>query len=248
MKKALIALGIVILVLGALYARDVRNVKADIYGSSLVGWWTLDSGAATDYSGHGNTGTLAGGPTAVQGKLAQAIFINGGNQYVSAPNSSSLDIPTNGSVTMCAWVNLTAYPSAGDDFAEIVAKRSGATYAYGINFRTVGGNWFQVFTQGSSGIQNFTTYVLPLGKWTHVCGVISGSPTALYINGQLYGTLGTGGGVLSTSDPLAIGNIVDNSEPFTGAIDDVRVYNRALTASDVAQLYYMGASNHGEAF
>jgi hypothetical protein len=183
---------------------------------------------------------LINNPTWVQGKTGHALsFI--GTQFVSVPNSSSLNLPAGSAVTMCAWVYSTT--GSTGSYQGIMAKRTafGGPYDYGINFIT---NQFQVYTQGNSGIVGFN-YNLPVNTWTHVCGVISSGPTALYINGALFGTSGSGGGVMADPSIFQIGDSYgDNNggyEVFNGIIQDVYVYGRALTASEIAELYNKNA-------
>ncbi len=229
--------------LSAAEIAKLYNSGASLYkppnNLGLVGYWSFDdatSTKATDFSGNGNVGTLSGSnlPAWVSGKKGNALNFNGTDSYVDAGNASSLDIPTGGSVTMCAWVYDTTGSVGG--FQGLLAKR-GSNYAYGINFIT---NNFQVYTSGASGIQAFT-YNLPAQQWTHICGVISGSPTALYVNGALFGTAGSGGGVSSITDHLWIGSSNAATEIFNGKVDDVRIYNRALSASEIAALYGSGS-------
>jgi len=206
----------------------------------LMGRWDLNEGSGTiahDTSGNANTGTLINGPTWVQGKNSQALSFNGSSQYVSVPNSSSLNLPAASAVTMCAWVYSTS--GSTGSYQGIMAKRTafGGPYDYGINFIT---GQFQVYTQGKSGIIGFN-YDLPVKTWTHVCGVISSGPTALYINGALFGSAGSGGGVMSDNSIFQIGGSYSDTnggnEVFNGIIQDVYVYDRALSASEIASLY-----------
>ena len=205
--------------------------------TGLVGWWRLNESLGTtaaDSSGNGNTGILVNSPRWTTGKIGNAVTTTNG--YVNCGTGSSLDLANGSAVSMCAWVNPSSFPGG---FEGIMAKRTGS-YAYGINFN--GGN-FQVYTSGGSGIQIFS-YTLPLGVWTHICGIMSSSPTELYVNGALNATLGSGGGVQSnSSDPFVIGQSGTVAEIFVGSIDDVRIYNRVLTAGDVAQLYKTGPRN-----
>lgn len=213
----------------------------------LIGYWSFDDGTSTlahDFSGNTNNGTLTNGPTWINGKRSRALDFDGTNDYVVAQHSTTLDIPTGGSVTMCAWVFLRSLPSD----TSIMAKRDdtlGTPYAYGINSHA---GSLQVYTSGSSGVQAFS-YTLPLNIWKHVCGVISSSPTKLYIDGSLFDSLGSGGGVASNSAPLLIGatqySSVNIQEFLPGKIDEVRVYNRALSATEVASLYKTGAARIG---
>lgn len=229
------------------------TAQADIT-TGLVGWWKLDEGTSTsaaDSSGNANTGTLQGGASWVTpGKIGQAgvSLSSGSSQYVQVANSSSLNIGT-GAVTMCAWVyQFTAI--VGASYRSVMAKRDdslGTAYAYGINYGQPNPGNFQVYTSGTSGIAQFT-YSPPVNNWEHMCAIMSSSPTQLYINGILFATAsGNSGGIATNTASFHIGS----SDPpgtaiefFNGQEDDVRIYSRALTASDIYQLYqYTGYDN-----
>lgn len=205
-----------------------------IGGTSLVGWWTLNStnaGVAEDSSGFGNTGFLTNSPAIASGRIGASYlfsssFVNCGAVY----NPSS-----GGSVTMSAWVNAS---SIAPSFRGVVAKRTGpASYCYAINMNNA---TVQVYTGGSSGVQSFA-YALPTNQWVMLTGVISSQPTAFYTNGVLFGTAGSGGGLnADIGGYVMIGTSINanpSAEYFIGSIDDVRIYNRALTAAEIKQLY-----------
>jgi prepilin-type N-terminal cleavage/methylation domain-containing protein len=216
------------------------DVVGNNVGSAPGGWWGMDEGTASttvDLSGNGNNGTWNGtaagtnGTYYAQGKVGPwAGYFNGGNDYININNSPSLNFTS--AVTMCAWIYPTVTP-ATSTYEGIFAKRLGSNYAYGINYNAT---TFQIYTSGSSGIQPFT-YTPPVNVWTHICGVISSSPTALYTNGILFGILGSGGGLSINTFNLTIGASYAGYEPFTGLIDDVRVYNRALSAVEIQSMY-----------
>jgi len=225
--------------------------------NGLVGHWTFDGKnigpAIMDISSSYATGSLVLGSTGNTatttrpGRLGQGLALDGVSDYVDFGNASSLDISTGGSITMCSWI----YSNTGTvtTWQGIIAKRDdalGSPYAYGINFANNSGIKFQVYTSGTSGIQSFA-YTVPLKKWVHFCGIISNNPTALYINGSLFGTSGSGGGVASNAARFKISKSSDTgvyAEYFNGLIDDVRVYNRALSAGEVSRLYNLGATTH----
>ena len=157
-----------------------------------------------------------------------ATVLDGTNDFILVPNSTSLNRSVSSTVTMEAWVYPTASPSG---WTSIMAKRDGANYAYGINYNVA--DQFQVYT--TSGIKNFS-YTLPLNTWTHVAGVIDSSQTRLYINGKLTGSAaGSGVGYSGTQD-FTIGSSGSNSgsgtELFTGRIDEVRISGSAKYSSD----------------
>lgn len=240
-----LALGVALLMTGpkpdvaqAVSSASPSPSSAD-YTTGLVGWWKLDDGSgstALDSSGAGNTGTLVGSTAwTPSGKINGALGLSGG--AVDAGNAASLSVSA---VTMCAWVNSSA--TNDTNWHGIMAKRDDSQnppWAYGINFNKTYG-YFQVYTAGSGGVQNFAGYVLPDNTWTHICGVIDNTGTSLYVNGSLFGKQGTGG--LATNPAhLFLGSSGGTSgspiEQFYGTIDDARVYNRALTATDIAGLY-----------
>lgn len=93
------------LVLGAVLTLTGVAGAAD---PNLLGWWTFDDGAGTtaaDSSGHGDDGTLRGGPQWIAGQLGGALSFNGGSTYVEIPYSSAYDKPSQ--LTLAAWVNPT---------------------------------------------------------------------------------------------------------------------------------------------
>ena len=176
-------------------------------------------------------------PLEVQSGLTQVGNFNGASSNILIGNSNSLNIATGGSVTMCAWAYSNTGSSAG--WQGLMAKRT-STYSYGINFMT---GSLQVYTSGSSGVESFN-YNLPAMKWTFICGVISPSPTALYVNGGLFGTAGPGGGVSQSNlNAFAIGSSGNiGAEFFNGLISNAQIYNAALNANQVQQLYQEGIS------
>lgn len=236
MKKTLLTMLVLIGLCGA------YSVNANIYGSSLVSWWTLDSGAAADKSGNGNNGTLVNAPTAVTGKLAQALSFNGSTQYVLGSNGI-----TTSPLTMCGWFKYTSGVVALADLSTGTANWDG--WYIQVN----GGNWFfeavsnQNFGAGAVGA------TARVGSWDFVCGVVTNdSSRTIYVNGVAGGTDTSAITPVIGSQKLSIGASVRGAgnidNYFNGAIDDVRLYNRALIIGDIRQLYYQGFSKHGNVF
>ena len=224
--------------------------------SNLVGWWQFDEGSgssASDSSGNGNTGTLVNSPTWVAGQINDALQFNGTSQYVSIPNSTSLASPaTNDSISVSVWLKLSSNNSS---FREIVRKANGST------------GWFLVVntsnkiafsTSAASGEYTGGYADSADNLWHLVTATFDGTTINLYQDGVLQ-TSYAGGAVSSDSDPIGIASLGNGSAQFLGAaIDDVRVYSRALSATDVAQLYQyqafggsaaeMRSSNYGIQF
>ncbi|MEK7398027.1 MAG: LamG domain-containing protein [Candidatus Poribacteria bacterium] len=236
MKARFLLIGLVVLFVGGMLA---NSAHAAIDPKTIVGLWLFDEGSgniATDTSGNKNNGNFTGSPKWVAGKFGKALQLDGSSASVDCGNTASLDIPTNNAVTMVAWVNSAVGSLAS--WQGLMAKRSG-NYSYGINFVT--GN-FQVYSSSASGVQGWG-YNLPKGEWTHLVGIMSKSPTELYVNGELNGGAGKGpgGGALSnTANLFRIGASGSIGEYFNGIVDDVAVFNVALSAADIKNIFSKG--------
>ncbi len=214
-------------------------------GEGLMGWWTMDEGSGTtanDSSGNGNTGTWSGTgqhATTTSKVGSGAGQFNGSNDYIDAGNRSSLDL-TGSQVSFSAWIKSTNV-NAG------YAAVGGKNYGYLLSFQDIlGTTRWRVRTSG--GIQGATgSTELQNNTWYLVTGTYDGSTARLYINGLQDAAISVSGGNLLSQNydfvigtfqadcaltPTCVGNYY-----FPGLIDDVRVYSRTLTASEIAALY-----------
>jgi len=205
--------------------------------SGLVAGYALDEGVgptAADVTGHGLTGTLAGATWTTAGKYGAGLSFNGTSGYVELGNPALLQ--TTGSMTWSGWVNAAANP--GDD-GQIIAKSDDNTGWQLKSSPDTGPHTFGIAITGSGGtrVQRYSTTVRALNTWYHVAGVYdAGARTLdLYVNGAL------DNGVLSGTVPAAqvIPGVNVNlgrrtgGYHFNGRIDDVRIYDRALTAAEL---------------
>ena len=249
--------------IATLYTMGTATVNAStnaLNTNGLVGEWSFDgkqtvwtsSSAATtlDTSGNNNTGTLTNmsqSTSPVPGKIGQALNFDGSNDYINMGNPAALQITTT-ALTLCAWVKVNAWNAPGS-WPSIISKTdSSSPYGgYQLNIDAevgqrfgggvaVGTTWYSYRTN-----TNLSTNVL-----YHMCQVYNNVDVRMYVNGVL------------DSTPVAVtGNIRNNAtanlslgrnEGFptnayvNGLIDDVRVYNRALSAGEVADLYTMGTT------
>ena len=139
-------------------------------------------------------------------------------------DSSSLDL-TN-AVTLEAWV----YPSVNTGWRTIMMKELDAIYylyaSSATNRPGVGVN--------IGGYQEiFGTSTLPLNTWSHVAGTYNGATLRVYVNGVQVASKAQSGTLLRTTSPLRIGANTQWGEYFGGRIDEVRIYNRALTQAEI---------------
>ncbi len=212
--------------------------------NGLVGWWKLDDGTGTsaiDSSGSGNTGTLNNGPGWVDGRKGRAVALDGTNDYISM-GTSALTSVDNSDKTVSAWIRKTANSQKG-----IVDKdfdSGGSNYGgWGLWTQSNGKLWW--WTHPSKDLLDNGSQTIALGEWTHVAITWSNSSQTarFYINGTLNSTQ-TDNTIVekaSGSADLEIGDLRNHLNggqfAFDGSIDDVRVYNRALSASEITALY-----------
>ncbi|MCB9988797.1 MAG: DUF1566 domain-containing protein [Rhodospirillales bacterium] len=230
------------------YGLAVRCVRKGSPGgnlsSGLVGYWKLDETSGTiaaDSSGNGNNGTMAGGLDAtndsVTGKIGTALDFDGTDDYIDTNNNSSLDDLSN--LTYAAWIKgsgaiLTKKSNPG-------GNESFQSWPTGITF--VVANSF-----GSSAGTAKSIDVASADTWNHVVGTYDRSgdkKLRIYLNGTEVNyseqdTL-TFSLDLDFNFDFQIGwNEFSGGSNFTGSIDDVRIYNRALSSSEIGQLYCQG--------
>jgi len=226
----------------ALYQSGEAKIKAPT-NNGLVGYWKFDEGAgvkAIDYSGNNNTGAITGA-TWTSGKLGKGLSFNGVNDYIDA---GTFD-PSTGNLTVSAWVY---WKGGNSDWQQIITKRdnwsaSGMRWQFGIT--SPSSPWPLGFDTYSLPTINFGIGLLGTNQWIHVVAVKSGTTVTLYQNGAISGTPETGFSFDSgTTAHVVIGaeSITSTGETFNGLIDDVRVYNRALTQSEITTLYQAGAT------
>ncbi|MBU6232465.1 hypothetical protein KGP36_07565 [Patescibacteria group bacterium] len=196
----------------------------------LVGWWKLDDGSGTtaaDSSGNGNTGTLVNGPTWTTGKIGGALRFDGMN-YVSTPNT--VTVPA--SFTFSMW-----FKSIG----AILGSGTVIGWSYrGFTFFYSNPHKISFSVDGSYYDGAIATVNVDDGQWHMITGTYSsGGTPQLFIDGSL-NKISTQTQFNSSNDRFMIGS--DNGTGFgyggvPATLDDVRVYNRALSAAEVQSLY-----------
>lgn len=206
----------------------------------LVGYWSLNDGVGTkagDSSGNGNTGTITGA-TWTDGKHGKALsFANTG--YVSLGSATACSVATK---TISFW----AKPTATETYDMIFSNQTGNYY---ITFSS-GNNLFVSYIDATPTQRAFVlaSGIVSIGTWAHytVTFQVSGNNVIIsaYKNGSFVNSVThTDGYSTSIGSSFLIGAFTSsgNTYSFQGALDDLRVYNRALTAPQVSALYGAGA-------
>ena len=206
---------------------------------TLVAHWKFDetTGAvAADASGYANNGTLTSGPAWTGGKQANALAFDGIDDYVLVNHSGSLAIGQNNADFSAAFfLNLrqgtTGLWRSLIHKGAINDERTFGIWAFNTDNRLA----YQVSTSAAWVESGTSAAQIPLNQWVHIAFVKSGNAIRLYINGVLDSQRTLNGSVIGNSGPLYIGK-----DPWhSGAdslMDDVRIYNRALSASEIATL------------
>jgi hypothetical protein len=208
----------------------------------LIGYWKLDEtvvGTAADSSGYGNTGTHTGTPSlsaSVPSSLTfsdgRSVSLNGTSQYVSLGNPSTLNFA--GQITIAAWVFNTNSTGTTD----IVAHGYTTSPSAEVYLRIVDGRYDCGCWNGTgSYLANFTPSVSDVNSWVQLTCTYDGAAWNLYRNGTLVNSSTTANGSMTVTDNWAIGaRGAGDQRFFSGNIDDVRIYNRALTATEAAAI------------
>lgn len=216
---------------------------------SCVGYWKFDeaSGNIKDWSGNGNTGTAYNLTYSQQGKFGNSCSLNGITSYINCGNGSSLDIT--GAITIEIWVK--SLENSATLFQGIVAKSNlnGAELGWLISKRIDNKFYFQ--TTPNYPRLDLTTYsniAYTDNSWHHIVGVRQLDGTNfIYMDGTKQIASRTGSTIVSVNYPLVIGTgysdlPLNNTylQIFNGTIDDVRIYNRALSAQEIKRHYMVG--------
>lgn len=218
------------------------DISVTFTSSSQVSYWKFDEGTgstASDSLGY-NDGTVIGASW-VTGLLGGALNFDGNGDYVDVGNNISLEINiTNSDVTISAWV----YPKALANYEPvfIADDNDGAYYGYMLMITPNGNVWLSYGDGMGAGLSNRRTKTgttsLQINNWYHVVGVIRGATDmSIFIDGiDDAGTYsGSGGNISYSSASASIGRVrfgtLDNE--FAGIIDEVMVFNRALTEGEV---------------
>jgi hypothetical protein len=197
----------------------------------LIGWWKFDEkdgNIAADSSGNGNNGTLIGNPKwqPQGGKIGGAIELSGKGDYVKIANESAFDITNQ--ITISAWVNIRSIPQ---EWTAIITKGDAAW--------RISTEHFDNMIHFGVGHYDFLKSKgrLSFNQWHHILCVNEGQKISIYFDGKLDESKSRHGAMGTNKFPVCIGENAERPNRFfDGLIDDVRVYNYALSESEIAAL------------
>ncbi len=238
----------------SLYSRSTNKISMNTgqYSNSsltsgLIGHWTFDgpdttSTTATDRGSGGNNGTLTNmtfSQAQRPGIHGQALVFDGSNDYVKIANANAGPLTTigTGDFTIAYWASITGT----NTFRWVIGNWSDTGILLGLHSNDVG--TFGGYVGDSSDVRS--SFDIPHdGTWHHYVLTRTSGTIAFIVDGQsssLAQGTATKTGTLSANAETRIGDRPTiSSQPWLGGVDDVRIYNRALSATEITQLYNLG--------
>jgi len=217
------------------YFASTAQIPSYVPTNGLVGWWPFN-GNANDESGNGNNGTVNGAALALDrfGNENKAYYFNG-HSSITANSSNEISNNINNELSISVWFKLNSYFNGRtSDFSPLISKDGPYWHQYQSFISSTGiGFWGPNIYQGASS-------QIDLNNWYNIVTVFKNGMIKFYTNNVLVGTVidqVTGlqpcsGSVLEMGMDMA-----NQVEYLNGELDDVAIYNRALTQEEITQLY-----------
>ncbi len=225
------------------YSGNNSNISNSIkLKNKEMGYWNMDSDSITgnsifDLSDFGQTGTLFNSPVSVPGKMNEALDFSGGNKYIEISVKQNLNIEMN--ITLSAWIK---WNGANSETEQVIVGRDEG-WKFSIN--NSGQLGFYAPNKGElpyTAGWTRTDGSIPQNSWVLATMTYNGRETNIYIDSlkkvceKVYGKLDT------SSTNICIGSLNDSTGSFNGCIDDVKIYNYALTKEEVKDLFMIPTS------
>lgn len=229
------------------------QVPSYVPTNGLVGYWPFN-GNANDVSTNANNGTVNGATLTTDrfGNLNSAYSFDGVNNLISVPNSSSLNLTSSATFSLWVKVNQLNFDSGSNDYSarlidkSIVNTTNGYLIDYNHRITSSNTNYPNQCTNGSSRVRNITGNSIMLTdcysnylNWSYIVVAFNLGEVKTYINGMLNSTFTSNTTSISTTTlPLIFGHQTSgNSNVLNGKLDDIGIWNRALTADEISNLY-----------
>jgi hypothetical protein len=219
----------------AFYLTIILHAQVPSYvpSNGLVAWYPFN-GNANDESGNGNNGINNGATLTIDrnGNANKAFAFNGTSNYIDVSDNNTLDLVS--TFTISGWYNTTATSA---NLYTLVGKsrdNSGGTgyvLAYGIPSSTLSLNW------GPNIVLNIPSTIYSSG-WHFMVGTSDGSNIKIYMDSVMIQSMSTSPSLINSTSSLNIGR--ENSilgRYFLGKLDDIGIWNRALTQTEITKLY-----------
>src|SRR5581483_10684350 len=182
-------------------------------------------GTTADLSGNGNTATLVNARWVRDGRFGGAIVFNGTSSRVVVPDSPSLDVTAG--MTLEAWVRPASFARS----EPVIVKDSSSGYAWGLGVANgIATSYARTTSLATAGGNSS----LKTRSWTFVAATYDGTTLRVYVNGNQTAAAPQTGSLVQSNGSLSIGGDSVLGNWFAGAIDNVRIYNRPLSATELS--------------
>ena len=230
------------------------EAQQTVPSGNIAAYWPLDSFAAPttpDISGNNNTATATGTPTLVEGVYGNGLNFTG-TQFLSVPDANTLDVGSN-SFTVALWIKPTNMTAVNRVFNKWSAVGNGAGILFDINAGVAGsfvaGNLRFRVSDATTNLDIVTTGAITGNTWQHIVGTVNRATGQhrMFVNGAQVGTTTTVPGALGSLDvidEIQIGEL-NGANRFSGIMDEIIFYSRALSNTEVYDLFAGGAATIG---
>ena len=224
------------------YGELISNVELPAtpsYPTPMTRWsFNEGSGCTLNDLYGGNNGLLKNNcptvaPSWIVGKISNGLSFNGISNNILVDNSANLNFTT--SMSVSAWIKWNINPSTGAAYATIINKNGDSQYRLQHNGTNTKFEFGIKTNTGGTYVTSTTTPVVDV--WYHLVGTWDGNLVKIYVNGVLQQTGTRGGSIPGSSAPLKIGSSSLDARWFNGIIDEVNLWDRALTQEEVTQVY-----------
>jgi hypothetical protein len=212
-------------------ALPVSEIQRDMT-TPVTGWlvaaYSFDAQTGptvTDDAGRSLTGTISGAAWTASGRFGGALQFDGVDDWMTVADSSWLDVGRE--ITLEAWV----YPTAAGGSRNVLIKEAAESYTYALYADGLIGPSAGATT--GSNASATTPTALALDTWSHLAATYDGATLRLFVNGDAVASTPVTGLIAISSEPLRIGGNRSWGEHFAGVIDEVRIYNRALSLDEI---------------
>lgn len=213
----------------------------DVSDPSLILYFSFDEVAGdtvTDLSSYGNNGTIAGAPESVAGKFGNALKFNGESDWVEVPHADILTVEE--SVTVMAWINAERHTGPNDARWQGILSKGNNPRSY--SFYTESPSECLHLSAGGSG--SVCTGAIALNEWQHVAAHVADGVHRYWLNGESVGEFDGKNPLPGAADTatVLVGKTHEGNREFLGMLDEVRIWNRALSEDEIVAEMEVGTT------
>ncbi len=215
-------------------------IKDGIPPSNPISYWKMDEGSGNIADSIGSNTFVPTGTTSTTGKISSARSFNGSSDYLSVSNTTNFNFST-GDFTLSAWIKPNA--SAGSILSNLNCPSTNGCNYFMFNYQTDTTLRINTYQAGVGERDLNVTVSSLIGAWHHVVAIRSNGYVSLYLDGSLIGTPATSTQDISNGNNTLFSGRMYNGVwvyPFNGLIDEVGIWNRALSTSQITSLYNSG--------